>query len=162
LRGGNVTSGQNAKIATENTNEMNRNGILVIPGGQGTRVLANDTVFIERLRQLAEDSMWCLTVCTGSALLAKTGLLDHRRATSNKIAFEWVKSAGENVNWIYRARWVVDGKFYTSSGISAGMDMSLGFVFDRFGEEKVKEITKRMEYEWKNDKDCDPFATGHN
>ncbi|GHV87501.1 hypothetical protein AGMMS50255_7970 [Spirochaetia bacterium] len=120
--------------------------------------MVNDIDFIQKLKYIAEKSEWCLTVCTGSALLAKTGLLDNCNATTNKIAFEWVKSTGINVNWKYKARWVVDKKYYTSSGISAGIDMSLGFIFDRFGDEKVKEITKIMEYEWKNNKDNDPFA----
>lgn len=132
--------------------------LVIIPGGKGTRILVNDIDFIQKLKYIAEKSEWCLTVCTGSALLAKTGLLDNCNATTNKIAFEWVKSTGINVNWKYKARWVVDKKYYTSSGISAGIDMSLGFIFDRFGDEKVKEITKIMEYEWKNNKDNDPFA----
>jgi putative intracellular protease/amidase len=158
INGGNITSRQNTQVNTENVNTMNLNGILIIPGGQGTRALVNDNDFIKKLKYLVENSEWCLTICTGSALLAKTGLLDNCNATSNKVAFEWVKSNGKNVNWKYKARWVVDKKYYTSSGISAGIDMSLGFVFDRFGEEKVKEITKMMEYEWKNNKDNDPFA----
>jgi putative intracellular protease/amidase len=158
MNGGNITSGQNTKISTENIDKMDLNSILIIPGGQGTRALVNDNEFIQRLKYLIEKSKWCLTVCTGSALLARTGLLDNCNATSNKIAFEWVKGNGKNVNWKYKARWVVDKKYYTSSGISAGIAMSLGFVFDRFGEEKVKEITKKMEYEWKNDSDNDPFA----
>jgi hypothetical protein len=57
--------------------------------------------------------------------------------------YRWVKNNGENVKWKYKARWVVDKKYYTSSGISAGIDMSLGFVCDRFGEEKAKEIAKK-------------------
>ena len=157
-QGGVITSAQKTQIVTEKNDEINLDGIVIIPGGQGTRVLVNDIDFIETLKRIAEKSAWCLTVCTGSALLAKTGLLDKHNATSNKMAFEWVKGNGKNVHWIYKSRWVVDGKYYTSSGISAGIDMSLGFVFDRFGEEKVKEITKIMEYEWKDNKDKDPFA----
>jgi putative intracellular protease/amidase len=153
-----VISKQNARIITENINAMDFSGILIIPGGKGTRTLVNDNEFMQKLKYVVEKSKWCLTVCTGSALLAKTGLLDNCNATSNKEAFEWVKNNGKNVNWKYNARWVVDKKYYTSSGISAGIDMSLGFVFDRFGEERVKEITKMMEYEWKNDKDNDLFA----
>jgi putative intracellular protease/amidase len=158
MNGGNIISKQNTQVNTGNINTMDLSGILIIPGGQGTRACVNDNEFIQKLKYLVEKSEWCLTVCTGSALLAKTGLLDNCNATSNKIAFEWVKSNGKNVNWKYNARWVVDKKYYTSSGISAGIDMSLGFVFDRFGEEKVKKITQMMEYEWKNNKDNDPFA----
>jgi putative intracellular protease/amidase len=158
IDGGNIISSQNTQIITENINEMDVNGILIIPGGKGTRTLVNDVSFIEKLTYIAEKSKWCLTICTGSALLAKTRLLDNCNATSNKMAFEWVKNNGKNVNWIHKARWVVDKKYYTSSGISAGIDMSIGFILDQFGEEKVKEITKIMEYKWENNKDNDPFA----
>jgi putative intracellular protease/amidase len=158
MDGGNIVSGQNTHIMTENIGKMDANGILVIPGGKGTRTLVNDAGFIEKLKYIAEKSKWCLTICTGSALLAKTGLLDNCSATSNKMAFEWVKSNGKNVNWIYKARWTGDKKYYTSSGVSAGIDMSLGFIFDRFGEKKVKEISKIIEYEWDHNRDNDPFA----
>lgn len=129
-----------------------------IKSRQGTRPLVNDRDFIEVLKQIASKSIYCLTVCTGSALLAKTGLLDRRQATTNKRAFEWVKSISSSVDWIARARWVVDGKFYTSSGVSAGMDMSLGFIADRFGSHVSADIADAIEYIWNADKGNDLFA----
>lgn len=90
------------------------------------------------LKHLAEESHFCLSICTGSALLAKCGVLNNIKATSNKKALEWVKQTNENVIWIDKARWVVDGKFYTSSGVSAGMDMALGFV--SINLEKIKHM----------------------
>jgi putative intracellular protease/amidase len=147
-----ILNKDNVQIATRNINKIEKHDVLIIPGGKGTRILVNNNDFIQKLKTLVKKSSWCLTVCTGSALLAKTGLLDDCEATSNKIAFEWVKPNGKNVNWKYKARWVVDKKYYTSSGISAGIDMSLGFVCDHFGEEKANEIAKRMEYEWINNK----------
>ncbi len=56
------------------------------------------------------------------------------------------------------ARWVVDGKYYTSSGVSAGMDMTLGFVKDRFSEQKAIDIAKHIEYIWNEDSRKDLFA----
>ena len=90
--------------------------------------------------------------------MAKTGLLDNCEATSNKIAFEWVKSIGKNVKWKNKARWVIDKKFYTSSGVSAGIDMSLGFVSDRFGKETAVKIARIIEYEWNDNKENDIFG----
>jgi putative intracellular protease/amidase len=153
-----VKSCQNTRILTENIDKISKHDILIIPGGQGTRTLVNDDELIQKLKIIAEKSLWCLSVCTGLALLAKTGLLDEREATSNKISFEWVRTNGKNVKWNDKARWVADEKYYTSSGISVGIDMSLGFVCDRFGEEKAKEIARRMEYRWDNDKNNDIFA----
>jgi len=157
INGGTITNYDNVQIITESIEKIENYDVLLIPGGMGTRVLVNDEAFIEKIKVIAEKSTWCLTVCTGSALLAKTGLLDNREATSNKMAFEWVKSIGKNVKW-KNARWVIDGKYYTSSGVSAGIDMSLGFVCDQFGEEVAGKIAKIIEYEWNNDKENDIFG----
>jgi putative intracellular protease/amidase len=159
MHGGIVRGRLNAQIITEPVGALEPEGILLLPGGRGTRTLVNDGSFTEKLKSAAESSKWCLTVCTGSALLAKTGLLDGRSATSNKMAFRWAQDTGKNVNWKHRARWLVDEKYYTSSGVSAGIDMALGFVHDRFSEERAREIARRIEYEWNSDKDNDPFQS---
>ena len=124
----------------------------------GTRTLVDDGKFLRTLRGLADGSRFCLSVCTGSALLAKCGALDGERATSNKRSLEWAKNTSDQVRWIERARWVVSGKFYTSSGISAGMDMALGFVSDQWSRELALEIADRIEYIWNEDRDRDDFA----
>ena len=74
------------------------------------------------------------------------------------MAMEWVKSVSEKVNWIEKARWVIDGKYYTSSGVSAGMDMTLGFISDHFGRRKAEEIANLIEYIWNDDCTNDKFA----
>jgi len=157
INGGIITNKDNVQIITESIEKIENYDVLLIPGGMGTRVLVNDEELIEKIKVLAEKSTWCLTVCTDSALLAKTGLLDNRSATSNKMAFDWVKSICKNVKW-KNALWVIDGKYYTSSGVSAGIDMSLGFVCDQFGEEVARKIAKRIEYEWNDNKENDIFG----
>jgi len=81
-----------------------------------------------------------------------------RSSIARKLGIEQVKSIGKNVKWKNKARWVIDGKYYTSSGVSAGIDMSLGFVCDCFGEEIAIKIAQRIEYEWDNNKDNDIFG----
>ncbi len=156
--GGMVVSDQNTIIITKPFSEMNKSGICLIPGGQGTRGLVDDFDFIESLKDIVIHASYCLSVCTGSALLAKTGLLLYRHATTNKLAFNWVCSVSNGVLWSKKARWVVDDKYYTSSGVSAGIDMALGFIHDRFGLEEALRISNRIEYVWNQDKDNDPFA----
>ncbi|WP_371380421.1 DJ-1/PfpI family protein [Sporomusa aerivorans] len=156
--GGIIKSSQGVAILTETLENVDFSGILLVPGGQGTRQLINDNLFIEKLSDIALKSQYCLTVCTGSALLAKTNLLNGRKVTSNKRAFEWVKSVNSDVEWISHARWVVDGKFYTSSGVSAGIDMALGFISDRFGIKKAIELAQSIEYIWNSNKEDDLFA----
>jgi transcriptional regulator GlxA family with amidase domain len=137
---------------------MNKDGVLLIPGGRGTRKLVDDAGFIEKLALAADRAAYALAVCTGSALLSRTGLLNGRQATSNKRAFDWVCSVNESVSWVKQARWVVDGHFYTSSGVSAGMDMTLGFISDLHGDNVAHEVADGIEYIWNADKNSDPFA----
>lgn len=157
--GGLVTSAQGVRIDTKSQQDMNVSGALVIPGGAGTRTLIKDTPFLKNLRRLSEEAAFVLSVCTGSALLAGSGVLEGKRATSNKRAFNWVVSTSDKVHWIRKARWVHDGKFYTSSGISAGMDMTLGFIRDCFGATAAERIAGRMEYIWNKDPDIDFFGS---
>jgi len=80
------------------------------------------------------------------------------RAASNKRAFDWAVSVNPKVRWQRHARWVSDGKYYSSSGVSAGIDMALGFIRDRSWEEKAQEAADAMEYLWNRDPQNDPFA----
>ena len=157
LDGGIVTNHQAIRIETEPMSVIEDDGILLIPGGWGSRDEVKNDCFIEALRDAIERSEYVLCVCTGSALVAKTGALDGKKATSNKKAFEWVKSMGPDVAWNREARWVHDGKFYTSAGVSAGIDMALGFLRDRYGMDKAVEIYSGMEYHWNDDADHDTF-----
>jgi len=99
--------------------------ILLIPGGYGNRVLLKDGEFLLRLREVAlavlQSGGVVFCVCTGSILLAATGLLDGVCATTNKIAYDALTPNYPNVRWKRNARWVVEGRIITSSGITAGM-----------------------------------------
>jgi transcriptional regulator GlxA family with amidase domain len=132
--------------------------VLLIPGGIGTRREMNNPKFLAELKRLAGVSRIVATVCTGSFLLAKTGLLDGRKATSNKRVFQLVKSSAPKVDWVAQARWVEDGKYFTSSGVSAGMDMALAVIANLHGRGKSLEIASQAEYEWHEDASWDPFA----
>jgi transcriptional regulator GlxA family with amidase domain len=158
LNGGVITSSQGIRVHTFPISDIDPTGILLIPGGRGTRKLVEDIDFIAQIKALSQQSAYVLTVCTGSALLAKTGLLQGKNATSNKLVFDWVTRNGSGVHWTKQARWVADGKYYTSSGVSAGIDMILGFIRDLHGDNIARNICKFAEYIWNEDKNNDPFA----
>lgn len=147
-----------ARVEALGPEEIDPRGVLLIPGGSGTRALVGDGRWLSSLRRLAAQSSQVLTVCTGSALLAAAGALDGRRATSNDLVFDWVVGTGERVDWIKEARWVVDGKFRTSSGISAGIDMALDYVEDTCGPEAADKVSAQMEYIRNRESGYDPFA----
>jgi len=134
--------------------------IILLPGGLGTRALAlpNNAAIDDFIRQKADAAAMVISVCTGSALLAKVGLLDGRKATTNKNAFKWVTQQGPAVDWQDSARWVEDGKFLTSSGVSAGTDLSLYAISQIYGLQTSRDIASFAEYTWCEDADNDPFA----
>ncbi|KAF2026309.1 class I glutamine amidotransferase-like protein [Setomelanomma holmii] len=130
--------------------------VLIVPGGVGTR---NDmSVEIDFVKRMYPSVKAVLSVCTGATILARAGILDRRRATTNKRAWEWATSTGPNVNWIGEARWVVDGNITTGSGISAGIDATYAFVADNYGEDIAQELSDSAEYVRWTDADHDPFA----
>ncbi|GIX48919.1 MAG: ThiJ/PfpI family protein [Candidatus Tectimicrobiota bacterium] len=132
--------------------------ILLIPGGLGTRTAVNDADFLRHLAAASQRARLTATVCTGSALLARTGLLDGRPATSNKLAWDWVVQQGPRVHWQRQARWIDAGNIVTASGVSAGIDMALGLVARLCGRDIARAAARRMEYRWHEDPADDPFA----
>lgn len=158
LDGGIIKSSQSVRVETLPISEILEGGIILIPGGFGTRSEVHNERLIEVLKVLTLKAKLVLTVCTGSGLLAKTGLLKGIKATSNKMAFDWAVEQDTDVNWIRKARWVRDGKFFSSSGVSAGIDMTLGFVSDIISIEVAEKIANGIEYIWNKDKNNDPFA----
>ncbi|GAP87228.1 putative family protein [Rosellinia necatrix] len=132
--------------------------VLLVPGGYGTRNPAITGPIAAFVKSIYPRLRYLLTVCTGSALVALSGVLDGRRATSNKKSWKWATSQGPAVNWVRQARWVVDGNIWTSSGVSAGIDLMFAFVADQYGEETAKQLADTAEYVRNPDPNDDPFA----
>lgn len=133
--------------------------VLLVPGGRGTRgssPLIEETVaFIQntypRLKYL-------ITVCTGSGLAARAGVLDGKQATTNKMSWKETTALGPAVNWVPRARWVADGNIWTSAGVSAGIDVTLAWIEEVYGRDKGQKIADRIEYNRQEDSSSDRFA----
>jgi len=156
---GTVASAQGPKSVVDATFAENRHyDILLVPGGPGTRKEVENPVIIDWLREASARSEYVTSVCTGAALLAQAGILNGKKATTNKISFGWVVSQGPTVDWVPEARWVVDGSVLTSSGVSAGMDMALALIAMLLGEKAAEDAALWAEYTWHRDKDHDPFA----
>jgi putative intracellular protease/amidase len=132
--------------------------IVLVPGGIGTRRLVANEEFLCWLRDWASPARYVTSVCTGSGVLAAAGLLDGFRATSNKAAFGWAKTQGQHVEWVPEARWVEDRNRWTSSGVAAGMDMTLALIERLHGEDVALGTADGVEYDWHRDATWDPFA----
>ncbi|MDJ0879415.1 MAG: DJ-1/PfpI family protein [Halieaceae bacterium] len=131
--------------------------IVVLPGGSGTFPALESAAMLDYLRKASETAEVVTSVCTGSALLAKAGLLDGLRATTNKQFFALARMQSDQVEWVEEARWVDAGKFVTSSGVSAGMDMTLAVIARLWSPELAETAADYAEYTWHRDADTDPF-----
>ena len=155
-----VPSAQGPKTTVDATYDASADyDLVLVPGGHGARDEVNNSATLSWLKKVEPHAELMMSVCTGSALLAKAGLLDGIRATTNKMAFDWVATQGPQVQWVKKARWVQDGSFFTSSGVSAGMDMSLAVISYLLGREKAEQAALLAEYDWHQDPRWDPFAT---
>ncbi len=132
--------------------------LLLLPGGLGAFNELNNPAMLSFLKERVPNARFTMSVCSGSWILAKAGLLDGRRATSNKAFFEVATQQSKKVEWLARARWVEDGSIFTASGVSAGIDMSLAVLASMYGEEQASMIAVGAEYCWNQDPDNDPFT----
>ncbi|MGH7863659.1 MAG: DJ-1/PfpI family protein, partial [Candidatus Binataceae bacterium] len=130
----------------------------LVPGGIGTREEATNQRLLKWIADRAASAEYVMSVCTGAGLLACAGVLDGRRATTNKLVFNWVAEQGPRVKWVKEARWVEDGKFVTAAGVSAGIDMALAVIAKLSSEETASKAALYMEYDWHRDAAWDPFA----
>ncbi|KAK0208048.1 class I glutamine amidotransferase-like protein [Desarmillaria ectypa] len=131
--------------------------VLIVPGGLGTHA-PNLNATINYIAATYPSLQYLTTVCTGATLAARAGILDGKNATTNKKSWEWATSQGPNVNWIFHARWVVDGNIYSTSGVSAGIDGTFAFMEAVYGAEATESVANSMEYVRETNSSRDPFA----
>lgn len=144
--------------------------MLLIPGGMGSFDFLPGTEqnniddYVDYVRRAYKGYgsyrplKYIMTVCSGSILLVKAGILDGRKATTNKDYFYQIANLGPKTHWHGRARWVVDGNVWTTSGVSAGADGMLSFMSSLCPEEAVTGVVNMMEWRRAESPDDDPFA----
>ena len=128
-----------------------------MPGGPGARA-ADMQPAVDFIASVYPSLQYLISVCTGAPLVARTGLVDGMRATTNKRAWEWVIEQRPQVKWVARARWVVDRKWWSSSGVSAGLDVAFAWIGHVWGQEVAEEVSVKMEYTRWKESTRDPFA----
>ena len=123
--------------------------VLVIPGGWGTRALMERQPVLDWIRSMAAQAEIVLSVCTGSLLLARAGLLTGLKATTHHGAMDRLAAEAPGTALVPDARFVDNGRIITAAGISAGMDASLHVVTRLLGIDVARDTAAYMEYEWK-------------
>ncbi|MBS4065463.1 MAG: DJ-1/PfpI family protein [Chitinophagaceae bacterium] len=133
--------------------------ILVIPGGGGlhpdgtpfgSRREMNNPIVLKWIQEQSAQAKLTLSVCTGSLILAKAGLLEGKSATTHFKAIDALRNVSGNITVKENIRFVDEGTIISSAGISAGIDMSLHVVGKLLGKEAADETARYMQYDyWK-------------
>lgn len=156
----NSTFAQNV-LPTHTLDDPPHLDVLIIPGGIGTRAPDLDAE-IEFIKRTYPSLQYLVSVCTGANLVGRTGLLNGRKATTNKRGYCSTISCCDKVHWVSHARWVQDGNIWSSSGVSAGIDAILGLISHVYGEAVAKGIADGMEYTRHLSASYDPFSELYN
>ena len=158
-----IASTQGPSVMIERTfADCGQLDVLLVPGGIGTRAEVDNPALLQFIRDQYPGLTILASICTGAALLARAGVLDGRRATSNKRAFKWVVAQGPKATWVPEARWIEDGNVFTSGGVAAGIDMALAIIARLESPEVATGVADHTEYDWHRDASWDPFAKLNN
>ena len=147
IKKGTIKTVMGVEIVPNTTIEsVNQLDILIIPGGfTGTIEAAYDDKLHQWIRKIDKTTKYTGAVCTGVWVLGATGLLENKKASTN-----WYRE--EEFLKKYKAipaneRYTKDGKYWTSAGVTAGMDMSLAMMKDIYGDKYAQAIMLDMEYD---------------
>ncbi len=121
--------------------------VLLIPGGDVERA-ERDVRTLEFIKKQAVDADQVLSVCTGSFVLAATGLLDGRKATTFHGAFESFAKRYPTIEVVRDVRWADSGKLVTSAGLSSGLDAAIHIVAQVRGVDAARTVASTLEYDW--------------
>lgn len=124
--------------------DVPRPDVVLVPGGPGQARLMDHEPLLTWLRDVDRTTSVTASVCTGALLLAAAGLLAGRRAATYWLATEELRRLGAVP---VAERVVADGKYLTSAGVSAGIDLALTFVGRTFGDEAAQTAQLGIEYD---------------
>ena len=159
---GGAFNGQQLYKPTHTFDDAPQLDVLIVPGGRGCRAALQEEVdFIKKVHDGYDGkppAQYLFSICTGSALFARAGVLNGVRATSNKRSWKWVTEQSKSTHWIAKARWVEDGRIWTCSGVSAGIDGMVAWIARIHGEQTAQEVCNIIEHTRVKESGDDPFA----
>ena len=124
--------------------------LLVVPGGWGTRKESKNKILVNWIGNQFTNDRLIASVCTGSSLLGKAGLLDGRDATTHWRAFDFLQESAPKARILKNVRFTLTEPIFTSAGVSAGIDLALRIVSHVFGTEVGQATARQMEYPYPN------------
>lgn len=124
--------------------------LLIVPGGWGTRKESKNKILVNWIGNQFTNDRLIASVCTGSSLLGKAGLLDGRDATTHWRAFDFLQESAPKARILKNVRFTLTEPIFTSAGVSAGIDLALRIVSHVFGTEVGQATARQMEYPYPN------------
>jgi putative intracellular protease/amidase len=146
-----TTEGTMALRADRSIDGLARADVLVVPGGFGTRKLESDEKVLAWVKRLDATTTITASVCTGALVLGAAGLLSGKRATTHWALRERLARHGAIV---VEDRVVIDGKYASAAGVSAGIDLALLLAARLANETVAKTIQLGIEYDPQPPFDC--------
>ncbi|GBF75620.1 AraC family transcriptional regulator [Paenibacillus sp. 598K] len=126
--------------------------ILIVPGGWGSRKEMHNERLTRWIRETSERAAFTLSVCTGSLLLAKAGLLEGMRATTNRRAMDLLLGAASpSTTVVEHVRYVDNGTLITSAGVTAGIDAALHLLAKLHDEARAIDTASKLEHDWRRE-----------
>ncbi len=143
-----VTCAKGLRILPDHTwDTAPRLDVVVYPGGRGTRPQLGDATIRRWVTELAGDGTLMTSVCTGSLVLADSGLLDDGPATTHWAALDLLAELGTNIEVRPDDRFVDRGAVITAAGVSAGIDMALHLVARLHSVERARDVRRYIQYD---------------
>lgn len=127
--------------------DIDKLDVILVPGGQGTRVQIHNETVLKWLKTIVPSCEWITSVCTGSFILAKARLTKGKRITTHQYALGEFEKLGLEGNLIKDVRYVRDGNVVTSAGVSAGIDMALWLTGQMFDPTFARAVQRGMQYD---------------
>ena len=132
-------------IPTHTFEEVPHPSVLLVPGDRTATFRAMSNEALRRyVRSAAETAEVAGSICTGALILASLGLLEGRQATTHWVYYKILEQFGAKY---VRKRWVEDGKFISSAGVSAGIDMALHLAARLTDEETARRVQRSLGYD---------------
>ena len=120
---------------------------VVLPGGDGTKKVVQNTSIIEEIKKRVLSSEWTMTVCSGSRILGKAGFLEQNPYCTHHEAYESIQELVPSALPQPDLRYIqTDDRLWTAAGISAGIDLALHLTEVTFGKELALATAIYMEY----------------
>ncbi len=147
LKPGNIKTVMGLEFVPDTTiDQVDSLDILVVPGGfKQTIENAYNDELLQWIRDIDKTTQYTTSVCTGGWILGKTGLLKGKKAFGNWFRAKEILT--ENGASFTGERYTQDGKYWTSAGVTAGMDMSLAILAELTGEDYTQAVMLDMEYD---------------